>query len=185
MKYDIIKQNTHKILGDWKEYCLLAPTKTQEIISKARLDWVIELTDCLGIWLEKGKTMNEGELILANANLGSVVESWLKFFYCIYYDDYEKDTRHVTDKANKLLPPNRLKFDRLRLLSSEIIFAEENDKCWNNWIHEVQLKRNAIHSFNDRELGDYEDFANNVDKLYEFINIIDERLPPIEDYLFR
>ena len=32
--------------------------------------------------------MTKGELVLARVNIGAIVESWLKFFYCIYYHDY-------------------------------------------------------------------------------------------------
>ncbi len=45
------------------------------------LEWQSELTITLKIWIDKGLTMSTGELILARANLGAVVESWLKFFY--------------------------------------------------------------------------------------------------------
>ena len=49
-----------------------------------------ELTDTLKIWIDKGSTMTEGELILARTNMGALVESWIKFFYCVYYEDYMK-----------------------------------------------------------------------------------------------
>jgi len=55
------------------------------------LDWMSQLTQCLSIWIDKGLDMTDGELILARTNLGSIVECWLKFFYYVYYDDYQKN----------------------------------------------------------------------------------------------
>lgn len=44
-------------------------------------------------------------------------------------------------------------------------------------------KRNAIHSFNYREIGTSEECFDDVEKLYDFMQLINGRLPPLEDYI--
>jgi hypothetical protein len=57
--------------------------------------------------------MTTGELILARANLGAVVESWLKFFYSVYYEDYCKSP--IT-KSGKMVEPEKAQFEDLKTL---------------------------------------------------------------------
>ena len=39
---------------------------------------------------------SDGDLILAWANLGTLVEGQLKLFLCVYYEDYMKDADGIT-----------------------------------------------------------------------------------------
>ena len=72
----------------WKKSWGIAPPSVSGKLDKAMLDWNLELTEALSIWIDKGLTMTKGELILARVNLGNIVEFWLKFFYSVYYEDY-------------------------------------------------------------------------------------------------
>ena len=81
------------------------------------LNWQSELTQPLEIWISKGLSMTEGELILARANLGAVVESWLKFFYCVYYDDYCNDP--ITNSKGKMVEPEKHPLTILKILTQE------------------------------------------------------------------
>ena len=59
----------------------IAPDSAADKLDDAMLEWQSELTKTLKIWIDKGLAMTTCELILARANLGAVVESWLKFLY--------------------------------------------------------------------------------------------------------
>ena len=85
---DILTNNTALI---WKKARGTAADSVADKLDKAMLDWQGDLTRTLRIWIDKGLTMTNGELILARSNLGAVVESWLKFYYCVFYEDYLKN----------------------------------------------------------------------------------------------
>jgi len=87
-RYDVLVILTNNATLIWKEARGIAPNSVADKLDDAMLEWQSELTKTLKIWIDKGLTMTTGELILACANLGAVVESWLKFFYCIYYENY-------------------------------------------------------------------------------------------------
>ena len=177
---DFIIRDTNNTTLLWKEAAQEnnPPSSAAQKIDDAMLDWMRELTKTLRIWTDKGAKMTSGELILARANLGAIVESWLKFFYCAYNEDYQKKPKI---KYGNIVEPNDLGFEELKQYSRDILYPK-ND-AWEKWIDSVQKKRNAIHSFNYREIGISDDYYNDVEKLYDFIHLIDDRLPPVEDYI--
>ena len=79
-RYDVLVILTNNAALIWKEARGIAPDSAADKLDDAILEWQSELTKTLKIWIEKGLTMTTGELILACANLGAVVESWLNFF---------------------------------------------------------------------------------------------------------
>lgn len=99
-KYEILRNITNSQALIWKKTHGIAPDKVGIKMDAAMLKWLVELTDCLNIWIEKGLQMTEGELILARTNLGAIVESWLKFFYSVYYEDYLKNPNVNNRKKN-------------------------------------------------------------------------------------
>ena len=113
---DYIIQNTNNITLIWKQAATMSllPNSVSKKIDSAMLDWLRDLTKTLRLWTDKGFSMTSGELILARVNLGSVVESWLKFFYCVHNVDY-----HKTPLINKrgVIEPNNLSFDELKRYS--------------------------------------------------------------------
>ena len=144
-KFELLKIKTNNTILLWKDVYGIAPDDSAKKLYKAMLEWQGELTDTLEIWINKGLDMSEGELILARANLGAVVESWLKLFYCVYYDDYCKNPI-VNKKNNKMIEPENAKFEDLNDFST--------GKLWDSstspefvWVDSVRYKRNAIHSF--------------------------------------
>lgn len=181
-KYIETQKNLQKIIDDskeilnfWKNPDGWAPTQATKLLKNAKLDWLEDLTNCLKIWIDK-RYLTNGELLLARANLGSLVEGWLKLFYCIYLNDYKNDGRSSSyKKMKRVMEPNELKFDTLRQFSNTVLW-EKNDE-WDKWVLNVQQKRNAIHAFNDREIGTTLDFMNDIEKFYEFIDLVDSRLP--------
>lgn len=126
--------------------------------------------------------MTDGELILARANLGAVVESWLRFFYCVFYNDYLDQPKK--SKYGKILEPEtrEMSFETLKHLSTGILWDNKESKEY-LWVDSIQHKRNAIHSFTYRDIGTPADFLLDIDHLCKFVDIILSRLPPIEDYI--
>lgn len=82
--YEIIKIRTKNNEILWSNIHGIATEDTANIMDNAMLNWITELTNTLELWINKGKNMTTGELLLARVNLGSIVESWLRhFLYCI------------------------------------------------------------------------------------------------------
>ena len=164
----------------WKNARGIAPDDVADKMDIAMLDWQSSLTQTLRIWIEKGLSMSNGELILARANLGAVVESWLKFFYCVFYDQYSVNPK--TDRSGRSIEPENLKFEDLKNFST--------GKLWNSaaspeylWVDSVQHKRNAIHSFKFKDIGTPQEFLDDIDKLYDFVDNVYSHFPPLEDYI--
>lgn len=179
-KFEILKIKTNNTALLWKDVHGIAPVEAAKKLDKAMLNWMCELTNTLDIWLSKGISMSEGELILAWANLGAVVESWLKFFYCVYYDDYCKEP--IIGYKGKTKEPEEASFDKLKEFSCGKLWNDETSTDY-TWVDSVQYKRNAIHSFKYRDIGTAWDFIEDVDYLCDFVDNVISHLPPIEDYI--
>lgn len=91
---------TENNLNLWEKYSGIGPIEVHEILSNVRFDRIISLTEALEIWVSK-ELMTDGELILANTNLGSLVESWLKFFYVVHYWSNVKNLNYNQFKEGK------------------------------------------------------------------------------------
>lgn len=176
-KYDLLKIKTNNTMLLWKDSYGIAPNEVYFKLDKAMLNWHMELTNTLEIWINKGLNMTDGELILACANLGAIVESWLKFFYSVYYEDYCKNP---IIRKDKLVEPEKVKFDVLKDFSVEKLWDSKESEEY-KWVDSVQHKRNAIHSFEFRDIGTPQGFLDDVEYLYEFVDDIISHLPPIDD----
>lgn len=165
-------QITKTVMDEWENPFGWAPDSAAQKIHVAMKSWIVQMTDCLQIWEQKGVSLTEGELILANANLGSLVESWLKFFYCVYYEDYLKNP---TVKKGSLIEPNELKFEDLKIKSRGILWKQGDN--WDKWVERMQQRRNAIHAFNFREIGSGEEYIENMRLYYQFVNLVIGKLP--------
>lgn len=181
-KFEILKIKTNNTMLLWKDVYGIASNASATKLNKAMLEWHKELTDALEIWINKGLAMSSGELILACANLGAVVESWLKFFYCVYYDDYRKKPITKMDKNHKRIKvqPEDAEFDDLKKFSTGKLWSNKTSKEY-LWVGAVQHKRNAIHSFKYRDVGTAQDFLDDIDHLYDFVDSIIFHLPPLEE----
>ena len=179
--FDILTIQTNNTALIWKDVHGIAPDNAAKKLDIAMLDWQSELTKTLKIWLDKGLDMTVGELILARANLGAVVESWLRFFYCVFYDDYINQP--MKNKKGQILEPEKdMRFEDLKRFSTGILWDDEKSKDY-LWVDSIQKKRNAIHSFTYKDIGTPLDFLLDVDYLCEFVDMILNHLPPVEDYI--
>ena len=174
---DYIINRTDNITLLWENAATASAPKNVVIkMNAAMFGWMRDLTRTLRLWSDKGSSMTDGELILARSNLGAIVESWLKLFYCAYIDDYKKNP---VSKNRKVIEPNNLSFEDLKSYSEGKLYKAGDG--WKDWIDSVQKKRNAIHSFNKRDIGNAGDYYDDLEKLYSFIEKLRMQLPPIEE----
>lgn len=167
-----------EVFSFWKNAEGWAPPSATAKLNAARLDWLEDLTESLNIWNEKSLSLSNGELLLAWANLGALVEGWLKLFYCIYYENYINEP---IVRRGAIIEPNDLSFENLKQFSREKLWAQGSN--WDKWVDYIQYKRNAIHAFNTRDIGTPFDFLDSLEQFKKFIEIIDERIPyPDGDY---
>lgn len=171
---------TRDITDSWSESRGIAPDSVTDKMDSAMFGWMNDLTDALGIWIDKGLAMSDGELILAQTNLGSLVECWLRFFYCAYYEDYIRNPRM---KRGKPLDPDDkdMSFDYLKQYGVGTLWDNRHDPLY-VWVEKIQQRRNAIHAFKYRKIGSPAGFLLDIDRYLGFIEAISNRLPPIEEY---
>ncbi len=150
-----------------------APKEAVEILSRSRLDRQSSLVSCLSKWIEPPSGLEEGPLILAWANLGSVVEGVLKFFLSVWAEAYAK---HPVTKRGDVRDLDELSLEELRHFFKAKVWLESSNH-WDEWIATVQQKRNAIHAYKHRDLGTHDDFLSAVVKYGQFVAAIDERIP--------
>lgn len=179
-KYEILKIKTSNSALVWKEVRGIVDSEVADKMDKAMLEWMVELTNCLSIWIDKGENMSDGEIILARVNLGALVESWIKFFYCVFYLDYLKNPK--TTKKGTSIEPNEMSFEDLKQYSVGKLWKDKRDKEY-IWVEKIQNMRNAIHIFNYKDIGDSKEFMNDIKMYYDFVDNILSHFPPVEDYL--
>ena len=91
-----IETLNRNLAGFWKDANGWAPIEAAGILSKSRLDWQVSLSSTLRMWLrEPPNALSDGELILAWANLGSLIEGTLKLFLSAYYNDFQNDISNL------------------------------------------------------------------------------------------
>jgi hypothetical protein len=153
-----------------------APAEAEKILSKSRLDWLHALSETLYTWTDiyRTTTDNEGKLILAWANLGALLEGGIKLFLSVHIISYKNSSNCYKDSSGTIIEPDGLILEKLKVfLQKENIF----DKKWYMFITKVQERRNAIHAYKDRDIGDWTEFYESIEQLYQLTKEIKERLP--------
>lgn len=155
-----------------------APHKAAHLLSKSRLDWQVSLSETLSLWLSiDAAEMTDGQLILAWANLGSLVEGTMKLFLAVFYQDYVGDV-NALKKNGALLAPDILMLEQLRqfFIKNQLL-----SKLWTDYVALVQARRNAIHAFKNKEIGTPQEFQQAVRSYLLFVREINARLPYPDD----
>lgn len=175
-----------QILEFWKNPGGWAPPRAAQILSVSRLDWQVSLSHTLWIWLDKMKSgLTPGELILAWANLGSLVEGTMKTMLAVYYEDYINDTHNIkkagafNTKKNVPKSPQSLSLEQLRIYFREQKLLTDAEL---SYVEKIQRNRNVLHAFQDAPLGDVKDFGKSVILYCSFLKKINGLLPYPDNY---
>ena len=174
----IVKINTH-IRDFWAYAWEWAPRDAALLLSKSRLDLQVSLSHALELWLEPcAEEQRDGRLILAWANLGSLIEGTLQWFLSVYEGDYSGTP--VKTWKGKELDIDGLQLAQLRRFFDKHVWTSD-DLHWSSWIEHVGRRRNAIHAFRDRDLGTIDEFAEDVSRYGELVSELDGRVPYPDD----
>lgn len=163
---------TNERLGEfWSSSSGWAPPDAAELLSQVRHDWQLSLSQTLFIWLEKD-VLSQGELILAWANLGALLEGSLKLLLCVYYEDYKRDP--IFNWKKQEVSPDVAELEKLR------VFFQRKGLLGTSalaTVSSVQKYRNTIHAFHDRDIGDTEVFFRHLHQYLLLLDEINGRLP--------
>lgn len=187
---------TEGLTNFWKRSSAWAPIQAAELLTKSRLDWQASLARQLQLFQDKTNA-ESGLLILAWTTLGSLTEGALKLFLSVYYKVYEtqnfaKEFKPVKDRKGNLISPDGLMLEQLRLFFAEKVFPKDAKEQWKNqgeidwleWILKIQQRRNAIHAFKNKEIGNMEQFHSELQNYLIFLRKVNNGLPyPDEMYM--
>ncbi|RYE52686.1 MAG: hypothetical protein EOP48_15950, partial [Sphingobacteriales bacterium] len=124
------------------------------------------------MWVnEEPSELQAGHLILAWANLGSLVEGTMKWFLSVYYDNYKADVDAIAkthrDGSSTLVDPDSLMFEQLRQFFAKRFW--DSSDSWNAWVLQIQQRRNAIHAYQNRDLGNHDDLLDAIRRYLVFV----------------
>jgi hypothetical protein len=124
--------------------------------------------------------LEDGELILAWANLGSLTEGTMKLFLSVFYHDYQKDidglkaARAYHHKKQAPISPDGLSLDVMKVyFKNRKLLGAEID----TYVELVQQRRNATHAYRDRPIGDDQEFQAAVLSYLKMLREVNARLP--------
>jgi len=172
----------NKGLGEfWSNSHGWAPNDAANLLSRSRLDWQVSLSHSLRTWVRPPKPEEtEAWQILGYANLGALVEGTLKLFLCVWYNDYKDDVNAIKQQAT-LKDPDEVTLEPLRQFFNKRIWCDVSSDDWDPWIARIQRRRNAIHAFKDREIGNHSDLLADSRNYLRFLRRINSQLPYPDD----
>jgi hypothetical protein len=149
-----------------------APDEAAAMLSRSRLDWQVSLSFCLNRWVDAPTTPDGAAVqILGYANVGSLVEGTLKLFLGVYYNNYKADVGAI------IREPDGATMDPLRQFFKKRIWSSGATDNWDPWIQRVQLRRNSVHAFKDRDIGRHCDLIEDMRSYLVFLRRINFQLP--------
>jgi hypothetical protein len=154
-----------------------APDETASLLSRSRLDRQVSLSHCLTLWEdEHPPERREGARILGWANLGSLVEGTMKWFLSVYRKDYPEGDGAIT-RHGKIVEPEAAMLDELRKFFFSHVWIDSEKDEWDSWLCAVRDRRNAVHAYKDREVGDVEDLHEGIRKYLLLLRTAEGRVP--------
>lgn len=172
---DSINEKTKSIIQVWKKFCgSIAPDVYTEL-SKTSFEMIEVMTEKLSLW--KDKSLDTGDKVLLYSCLGCIVEAWFRFFYCVYYNEYKKAP--FRDRYNQIKSRKNLRSEEMIDYSIDKLFTDKNDDLY-LWSNKIRKLRNSIHIFNVPAFDDC-DYEKDIRFLNDFIEMVWNQLPPIED----
>jgi len=167
-----IETLTTRMMDFWKSAHGWAPIEAAGLLNRSMLEWQASLASSLCRWVPAS---SDGDLILAWANLGALVEGQLKLFLSVYYKDYSADADAIRDRRGRLTDPDSSTLEPLRQFFVRRIWTAGRD--WNTYVQRVQQRRNAIHAFRARDIGTFDDWRNELPFHLSFVRDINGRVP--------
>ncbi|MCC5847263.1 MAG: hypothetical protein JJU29_04140 [Verrucomicrobia bacterium] len=155
-----------------------APGEAALLLDKSMLHWQSSLAESLTRWMN---ATSEGDLILAWANLGALIEGQLKLFLCVYYHDYTNDLEGIR-RRGKRIDPDGSQLEELRQFFVKRIWDVGTN--WNPYVQLVQQRRNAVHAFQHRELGTHTEWMDALRLHLSFIRDLNGSLPYPDEISF-
>ncbi len=180
----------------WKTSNGWARDKSYELLSKSRLEWQTQLSKKLHLIIDKSTEKDEGLLIIGWSILGSLVEGTIKLFLSVWYDEYESDAlldNNYLDKKGKLKEPDELMLENLKQFLSKKVYPNEIRAIWKSngefdlidFIDRIQYKRNAIHAFKNRDIGNFELFYEEIENYLIFLRKMTDTFPYPDDEMYK
>lgn len=182
---------------DWLDSRGWAPDRAANLLARSRLDRLCSLAESLRLWFRSRIRAEEqdGNLILAWANLGALLEGSMKFFLSIWIVPYLERISSLdeSDEARFLRSlrnhddgsprePDGLMLEKLRQFFNKEVWKETVDRNWSDWVCSVAQCRNAIHAYQDRDIASLEQFEAYVRMYARFLTqFISARLPEPPD----
>jgi hypothetical protein len=154
-----------------------APLEAAQLLDKSMLRWQASLAKSLARWID---ATSEGDLILAWANLGALVEGQLKLFLCVHYNDYRYDVAPIRKRGEKLAEPDGCQLEDLRQFFRRRIW--DTGRNWNPYVEMVQQRRNAIHAFKHKNIGTIHDWTEALRLHLSFLRETGRGLPYPDEY---
>lgn len=182
---DRIESLNKGIARFWSKSDGWAPVASAGLLGKSRLDWQVSLSGSLRLWIrEPANALGPAELILAWANLGSSIEGSIKTLLSVWYETYKADIDNLK-KANAFdhckqaaHSPDGLGLEKLRVYcKTQGLLGADGDAL----VELVQQRRNAIHAFKDRPIGDGVEFQHAVRAYLALLRTVNARLPYPDD----
>ena len=172
---EIVARN-ERVREHWSSVYGWAPPEAADLLAKSRLDRQVSLSNCLALWLEPTTPDNtEGRLILAWVNLGGLVEGTMKFFFSVFLDEY---SRSPVQRRNEPVDPDVLSLEELRqFFRKEHAWMPKNEQRWDQWVLRIQQRRNAIHAYETRNIGTFDEFKEDLKQYVEFLDELEGRVP--------
>lgn len=173
----------------WKKAHGWAPEEVAAMLASARLELMPSLAAALHKWTPE-TTMTDGELILAWANLGSLMESSLRLFLAVYLNDFLADRETVKsldavhkkgEKKGTIHDPTEISLEKMKQYFTNKDLLPPKDL---SAVAFIQGQRNAIHSFSKKDIGSVETFLEYVIRFRRLIAFIGLRLPYPDGFEF-
>jgi hypothetical protein len=159
-----------------------APADAADLLASARLDRQGSLSSCLSFWTEEPELaeQRDGALTLGWANVGALVEGTMKWFLCVYREDYPEGETAFKRKG-KLLEPDALSLDQLRQFFARHVWIDSERDGWDQWLVSIRDRRNSIHSYQDRDIGDLAALHLAIREYLAFLREVHSRIPGYPD----
>jgi hypothetical protein len=168
---------TSSMMTFWKSADGWASVEAAGLLNKSMLEWQASLADSLARWLE---ATTDGDLILAWANLGALVEGQLRLFLTVYYEDYKTDADAIVARGQQRNPDEaEATLELLRQFYVKRVWVADAD--WNPYVQSVQQRRNAIHAFRARDVGDFDEWKSKLREHLLFLRELNDRMPYPDD----